>query len=69
MKIEIGTVLIANNPCKMTDFDFEALILGKEYPVHAIFKNEAIINSEFTDNHHFDIDELDLYFTIKPTFK
>lgn len=60
-----GTILIAKDLCKMNKTEVCALIIGKEYPVKDVFRNQIVVFSEIDENHYFDIDSIDNYFTIK----
>lgn len=73
-QIEVGTILIAKDACRMNDGDGNSLVVGKEYPV--IYANELrnnlVVKSEIYDEHYFPlVDEgngyFGNYFTIKPT--
>lgn len=74
MELQVGTILIAKDPCEMKHTKVNALIVGKEYPILLIEENENrfIIRSEFCKEHLFtikgnaDSDEcLETYFDIK----
>lgn len=74
MELQVGTILIAKDPCEMSHTKTPALIVGKEYPILHIEENENrfIINSEFCKDHLFTIKRvnnidgcLETYFDIK----
>ena len=64
--IQLGTILIATNPCRMELFELGALIVGKEYKVHGLFCNMVILESECDSDHHFTLDTINEFFTVKP---
>jgi hypothetical protein len=69
-KIKEGTILIAINECIMNESSFEnagkpALIIGKEYVVKEVTRNQILIESELDENHFFEIKSIDEFFTAK----
>ena len=60
-----GTILIAKDPCEMSDGSGEALIVGKEYPIKAAVVTGIIIKSEIDECHLFSIKDMYIFFTIK----
>lgn len=74
MKLQVGTILIAKDPCVMTHTKIPALIVGKEYEIKWIdlVRNIFTIKSESDINHHFTImndgepnSNFNFYFDIK----
>lgn len=63
--IHIGTILIAKEDIKMKDGSGVAIIKGNEYKIKDLILDVFIVKSELFDNHEFDIEDLDKYFTIK----
>jgi hypothetical protein len=74
MDLKVGTVLIAKDPCIMTQTKIAALIVGKEYDIKWIDlnRNEFTVESEYDKNHYFTImndgkpnSNFNFYFDIK----
>ena len=65
MNIEVGTVLIAKDPCVMEETGKNALIVGKEYPVDYMNTIYFGIKSEVDEKHIFGFDEYKSFFKVK----
>jgi hypothetical protein len=66
-KITKGTKLIAINECIMNKSSFgnagkTALIIGKEYVVKEVTRNEIEIKSEVDERHYFKLKKLNEFF-------
>jgi hypothetical protein len=62
-KLQIGTELVAINPCLMRTTGEEALIVGKEYEIIDLTKDDEdndciVIIDEQNEEHWFLVDEL-----------
>lgn len=64
--MQVGTILIATDPCKMNFCETEALVVDKEYAVIEASKDEIFIESEFNEEHCFSMDILSEFFIVKP---
>ena len=64
--VQVGTVLIAVDPCRMEGGNEEALIVGKEYKVEYVCNGQVVIIDEGSHEHFFDLDTLNKFFKIKP---
>jgi hypothetical protein len=69
-KLQIGTELVAINPCLMRSTGEEALVVGKEYKIIDLTKDEddedeVVIIDEQNEEHWFLVDELCGFFTYK----
>jgi hypothetical protein len=67
--MEIGTILVATDNCKMTggallawERNKPALIVGKEYEVLSVEGHEFSVNSEVFPHHFFSIDKKQKHF-------
>ena len=69
-KLQIGTELVAINPCLMRSTGEEALIVGKEYKISYLDTDDEdndciVIIDEQNEEHWFLVDELSGFFTYK----
>lgn len=68
--LEEAAVLIAINECIMDSSSFEnenqpALIIGKEYVIKKVTRNQIVIESEVDTEHYFDIETIEDFFKVK----
>jgi len=66
-KLQIGSELVAINPCVMRTTGEEALVVGKEYGIIDLTKDdddedEVVIIDEQNEEHWFLVDELPKWF-------
>jgi hypothetical protein len=68
-KLQIGSELVAINPCVMRTTGEEALVVGKEYKIIDLTKDEdeddedeVVIIDEQNEEHWFLVDELPKWF-------
>ena len=60
MELQVGTILVAKNPCVMTHGNSEnknALIVGKEYCVLSKDSYEISVKSEVAEMHRFELSD------------
>ncbi len=62
MKLEVGSTIVAKDPCKMEDGGEETLTVGKEYKITQLNHNWLTINDDDGDDHDFELTEFDIYF-------
>jgi len=70
-RLKKGSILIAKTECRMYGGTECALIIGKEYEIKDVTRDEIIIDSELGGEHYFSIDEsakhfYEKYFDLKP---
>ena len=57
-KLEVGTVLIAIDPCIMVDTGIPSLTINKEYKITITSKNEFCIVDDQMNNHWYNMYEV-----------
>jgi hypothetical protein len=68
----IGQTLIATDPCTLIDHPYaDALVIGKQYKIKGLTKDDIVIKSEEVNKHEFPFDEVFNYFRLvsKPKYK
>ena len=64
MRLEVGTKIIATDPCIMDNRGTAALTVGNTYEILSINKFEFVIHDDQADLHIFAANEFDEFFMI-----
>ena len=62
--LEVGSILIANNTCRMIITKEGTLTLGKSYEIISKTRYEIVIIDDQNDKHTFEIAELKKFFEV-----